>query len=476
MDVAVDGPEIDRLCARTTEFIVAGRLSAARPLVAALKRLAPRSARTAELSAMLAIRAGDVASARSELDAAIADWPDRPGLHLQRSALGRFEGNTPVALDEAAQAVLLDPASPHAKALLGLALLDAGQPQDAAVCLAESLAAQPANSVFRLALSEAETARGNHDAARTILHDGIRLAPADIACRKAAMLVAVQNNRFAEAVELAEAARRAGVVDAVVYGLAGHALSKLNRHAEAIGYYDEARKLGPDDPYVRHLVAAAGGIPSPDQASPAYVRAVFDDYAPTFEAHLLALGYRIPGLIRRALLRHTPLGAGQPYGPILDLGCGTGLMAVALLDLPAGPLTGVDLSPGMLKQAAAKHLYETLHEAEISAFLSADDASYAAVTAADLFCYVGDLQPVLTLIRPRIAPGGICAFTVEALGDAGGGPGWELGPNGRYRHAAGYVRASAVAAGFEVLDLAEENLRREVGTPVPGLIAVCRAA
>ncbi len=56
----------------------------------------------------------------------------------------------------------------------------------------------------------------------------------------------------------AEEAHAAGVADACLFGLKGHALSSLGRHAEAAEAYAEALKLGPDDPYVRHLVAASG--------------------------------------------------------------------------------------------------------------------------------------------------------------------------------------------------------------------------
>ena len=63
-----------------------------------------------------------------------------------------------------------------------------------------------------------------------------------------------------------------------------------------------------------------------------------------FEAHLISLGYSVPGAIRSVLLSHPRIAAGlRIQGPVLDLGCGTGLVAVAAGDLPAGPFTGVDL-------------------------------------------------------------------------------------------------------------------------------------
>ena len=95
-------------------------------------------------------------------------------------------------------------------------------------------------------------------------------------------------------------------------------------------------------------------LPSAARAPVEYLRAVFDGYADRFELHLISLGYRIPGLIRAALLRHPAIAAGERLGPVLDLGCGTGLVAVVLSDLPIGPLVGVDVSPRMLAQRGGK--------------------------------------------------------------------------------------------------------------------------
>ncbi len=81
----------------------------------------------------------------------------------------------------------------------------------------------------------------------------------------------------------------------------GHALSSMDRHTEAADAYSEALKLGPQDPYVRHLVAASGIVPSAARAPLEYVSTVFNGYAERFEAHLVSLGYRIPGLVRAAL-------------------------------------------------------------------------------------------------------------------------------------------------------------------------------
>ena len=79
---------------------------------------------------------------------------------------------------------------------------------------------------------------------------------------------------------------------------------------------------------------------------------------PVSNGSLIRLGYRIPGVIRAAIQRHVPLSHASPYGPALDLGCGTGLIAVALSDLSIRPIHGVDLSPRMLAKAVERNLYD----------------------------------------------------------------------------------------------------------------------
>ncbi|MFC7538637.1 methyltransferase domain-containing protein [Siccirubricoccus deserti] len=161
----------------------------------------------------------------------------------------------------------------------------------------------------------------------------------------------------------------------------------------------------------------------PDRAADAYVRTVFDGYAPRFEASLISLGYRVPGLMRQAVERLLPevAGGAAKLGPVLDLGCGTGLVGAALSDLIGGPLVGVDLSRPMLEQAAAKGIYTTLHQAEASAALLGPMPPQALITAADVFCYFGRLELLLERCRSRLRQGGLLLFSLEraAPGRAG---------------------------------------------------------
>lgn len=456
--------DVPRLVRRVRGLMEQGHLAAARPLLSAVARIAPPSSELWELEARLALREGDAARALAILDWAVAAFPDSPALFRCRAGVRAQAGDVPGAACDAAEAVLCAPHDAQAKALLGMLLLELQRPADALACLAEALAAVPDDVSARVALARAQELSGAPADAAATLAEGAARLPGHSGLRTAAVLLAARRGAFREAVRLADQARRDGCADASVLGLLGHALSSLGRHAEAGEAYAAALHLAPEDSYVRHLVAAAGRIADPGRAPPEYVRVVFDGYAARFDAHLIGLGYRVPGLARAAL--EDAAGAG----PVLDLGCGTGLMALALSDLPLGPWVGVDLSPRMLAAARQRGLYAELHEADLPAYLAHEAKHFPLILAGDVLPYFGDLAALFQAIAARLVPGGQFLCSVESL--EGASPPWHLGPLGRYRHAPAHLTQAATEAGMVVVRLSPETIRCEAAAPVAGLFAL----
>jgi predicted TPR repeat methyltransferase len=457
------------LTSRVRDLIRGGRVTAARPMLAALRKMAPASPALAEFEAQLLLREGRINDALVILDQAIISTPNIPALLLCRAEARISSDNITGAAADAAEAVCLAPGNAQAKAILGIVLIDMNRLDDALICLREAVAQDPSCAAYRQGLAQAQERAGDAREAASTLQAGINHAPQHIGLRIAAIMVAMRQRDFSGAIDIAEAARRDGCADACVFGLLGHALSNLSRNAEAADAYAEALKLAPEDSYVRHLVRTAGMLPHGPRAPNDYLEAVFDGYAERFEAHLIGLGYSIPGLIRTALLTQLPGHApAQPIGPILDLGCGTGLVAIALSDLPIAGLVGVDISGTMLQHAAAKNLYTELQQADLETVLADTQRDWAVITAADVFCYFGDLEAVFTAAHARLRPGGLFIFSVESL--AAQPDAWQLGPNGRYLHGQLYVSHVAAQAGFVIRAVQHETLRYEDNQPVDGLI------
>jgi predicted TPR repeat methyltransferase len=468
---------VEVLTARLASLIEANRLGAARPLLSAVRRLSSPSPYLTELAAHLAMREKRPELAQQELDDAVVQAPEHSGLRRCRANLRRQMGDIEGAARDAAEAVILDRSDNSAKALLGVLMLELRCPLEAIACLSEAVAIEPANHVYRTDLAVAHEAAGDADAALATLSAGILAAPGRIELRNAMTLFLLRRRDFTMAVEQAEEARLAGVVDACLFGLKGHALASLDRHTEAAEAYAEALKLDPEDPYVRHLAAASRGLRGTGRAPVDFLRTVFDDYAERFELHLVSLGNRVPGMIHDALLRHPALMSGEPVGPVLDLGCGTGLAALAVSDLPIGPITGVDVAPRMLAYAADKKLYADLREADLMQVLSEDAARWKLILAADVLVYFGPLEDVLAAVHARLEPGGWCIFSIEELlpdqdGRFHSGTDWALQRQGRYAHSMAYVAKVARDLEFTVRRLERQALRQEADAPLAGIFAV----
>jgi len=233
----------------------------------------------------------------------------------------------------------------------------------------------------------------------------------------------------------------------------------------------QALTLEPEDALgVRVDLARLGALAPGEAITDGYVRALFDDYAPKFDRHLTrGLAYRGPELIADALRRACSKQLRDfRFGPALDLGCGTGLMAQALDGL-CSSVEGVDLSPRMLERARRTRLYDALHEGELVSFLKERRTGEAdLVVAADVFVYMAALDGAFREARRVLRREGLFAFTVQAHD----GEGFILGADARYAHGEAYLRALAQATGFTIVILEQVSTREDRSVPVPGFLAV----
>jgi predicted TPR repeat methyltransferase len=250
----------------------------------------------------------------------------------------------------------------------------------------------------------------------------------------------------------------------------GDIRERLGERDAAIAAFRKARDADPDDRHGASLRLMLSGAEELAAMPPAYVRALFDQYAPKFEAALVDdLGYRGPALLFKAVLS-ARAAVRKPafFRRAIDLGCGTGLAAAAFVR-GVDHFTGIDLSPRMIERARASGLYAQLEVADmLQGLRGKPDASADLILAADAMVYVPDLAPLLREAKRVLAAGGLLAFTVETHR----GEGVILGEGLRYAHGAGYVRTSIGHAGLALSRLDDLSARSEDNEPVPGLVVV----
>jgi predicted TPR repeat methyltransferase len=250
----------------------------------------------------------------------------------------------------------------------------------------------------------------------------------------------------------------------------GEIRGKLGERDAAIAAFRKALDADPEDRHGASLRLMQTGAETLAGMPPAYVRALFDQYAPKFETALVDdLGYRGPALLFKAVLA-VRAAVRKPafFRRAIDLGCGTGLAATAFAR-EVDHFTGIDLSPRMIERARSTGFYAELEVAEmVEGLRGKPDGSADLILAADAFVYLADLAPVLGEARRVLAAGGLVAFTVETHE----GDGVILGEGLRYAHGADYVRASLKSSGLVLSRLEELSARNEDNAPVPGLVAV----
>jgi predicted TPR repeat methyltransferase len=115
---------------------------------------------------------------------------------------------------------------------------------------------------------------------------------------------------------------------------------------------------------------------SPEELSKSYA-----EWAATYDAETASLGYLLPFLITAWVARYVPKGEG----PLLDVGCGTGLSGPSLKALGYEDLAGLDLSAEMLTVARSRGAYAELKDAVLGQTLPWPDRHFRAFFSTGVF-------------------------------------------------------------------------------------------
>lgn len=156
-------------------------------------------------------------------------------------------------------------------------------------------------------------------------------------------------------------------------------------------------------------------VSSPDDCG-----AIYDEWAKTYDidVHHAGVDYVGPTMITHAV----EAADGNIKGSILDAGCGTGLVGVALSQAGAKNIDGIDISPGMLKVARRTGVYNDLSIVDMSKVIEKQDQSYDVITCGGTFTkgHVGPVPALQELVRVVKKDGLVVSTIVDDVWVSGG--------------------------------------------------------
>jgi len=400
--------------------------------------------------ALAAHQAGDFAQAEAGYRERLRANPADPKAHYFLGLLHFHRGDHSAAIESVSQALRLAPSNAQAWNSLGGMLIAAGRARDAKEAYRRAVSVSP------------ESSEGWYNLGICLRDDG----------------------EIAPAIEALRAALHRDPAFHRAYGALSALLYQAGQTQEASELYIQWAARDPSNAYARHMAAASSGQDAPERASVEFVRSHFDDFAERFDASLARLEYQAPAWVAKALALNLDEDSRVD---VLDAGCGTGLCGPLVREYCRN-LVGVDLSDSMLARARVRGVYDELVNAELCDFMRARARGFDAILSADTLCYFGSLSEPLRAAKIALHSGGILVVTLEVLSvesaqsdarqnlDASAirEPTYHLAPHGRYAHSEGYVRSALVEAGFELISLSRDVVRREGTQEVSGWLVVAR--
>ncbi len=344
--------------------------------------------------------------------------------------------------------------------LKGLEQAQSGQLAQAESSFGIALALVPGRPSTLTNLGAVKLKLGKLREALELLQQAVQQQPGNLEALGHASNALAELGRHDEALKYVDRALDIDAAQGPAWSMRGSLLKDLNRRDAAVASFQRAIELGADEELHRYYIASLQEGEVPPAPPRHYVEMLFDGYAEQFEGHLLALNYQAPRVLVERLQ-----GMGRTFACALDLGCGTGLCGVLLRAL-AARIDGVDLSAQMVAKASSLGLYRHVVQEDLVQYLDRTDQRYDLVLAADVFIYVGALEPVFAAVAKVTDSGALFCFCVEAGDEARE---LALRPSLRYVHSEKYVLRLAECHGFDLLASQRQPVRDDQRLPIPGL-------
>ena len=369
---------------------------------------------------------------------------------------GRFDA----ARADYEAALALVPGRASVLANLGVTLTRLGRWADAVPRLDAALLAEPTNRDAWAALGLCREARGDWAGAVHALRQAIGLGAQQAGLWLALATCELEQDHEREGLQAIEECLALDPTMGEAWSQRGTVMRRHGHLAQAAHCFEQAIAHGADAELHRFYLAAVTDARDPPPPPALYARVLFDRYADEFQDHLVeVLKYSAPQTLLTPLLT-----GGRRFQRVLDLGCGTGLCAQVLAP-HADAIDGVDVTDAMVRRAQASGLYRRVWRADVIEGLREAGDTADLIVAADVFIYVGALDTVFAAVAPRLAPGGVFAFSVE---QADPGRALQLRPSLRYAHGRESLEALAAAHGLLVDAVWAAPIREDQAQPVMG--------
>ncbi|KAI3110134.1 hypothetical protein CBS147333_5055 [Penicillium roqueforti] len=151
--------------------------------------------------------------------------------------------------------------------------------------------------------------------------------------------------------------------------------------------------------------------------------ALYEKWAASYDDEVgdSAQDYVAPVLVAQAAVKHG-LSNGATNSVILDAGCGTGLVGVALSMAQAKAIDGIDLSPAMLSVARKTGIYRDLTVADMNRPIDKADGTYDLVSCVGTFTlgHVGPDPALRELVRVAKNKGVVVSTILQEIFVSGG--------------------------------------------------------
>lgn len=215
---------------------------------------------------------------------------------------------------------------------------------------------------------------------------------------------------------------------------------------------------------VDFMLAKTGDAEAPGRVPAEFLRAHFNRYSDIFDSQLVGNLKYVGAIKAKQTLLSDPTFITDD-STLLDLGCGTGLVAEQLQG-NIKQIVGVDISDDMLTKAKNKSVYQQLYHEDIFSFLEQHKKTYQIITAMDVLIYIGKLDKLFQLVNTKLVSGGRFLFSIELNSTVSNC----LRNTGRYQHSKEYVLDCAKDAALNMMSCEEFDIRNEQNEPVKSMI------